>query len=257
MNYKAPLAGLIVSLSMLLALGAISQHTKAQAEPGSAAARQQPIEAPIVVELFTSQSCSSCPSADRLLRKLSASNKNILALSCHVTYWDHLSWKDTLSRSDCTERQREYASAHGNGRRIYTPQMVVNGTANFVGSNRDEAKDAISNARDVKPIPMFLSGDSELTAKLPTLPKGSYSLQVFGYKRFHLEQIPSGENRGKDLRYTNSVTYIGDLEMWDGTSTEKTFSLPGLERREVDGLTMLVQSRRDSSVLGAGNVSTR
>lgn len=255
MYLKDSLARLLIALSLLFVVGAISQQPMAQAEPGSADVREQPFQTPIVVELFTSQSCSSCPSADRLLRNLSASNENILALSCHVTYWDHLSWKDTLSRSACTERQRDYASAHGNGRRIYTPQMVVNGSDNFVGSDRAEAQNAISNARALTPIAMTISADSELTAKLPTLPKGRYALQVFGYKRSHLEQIPSGENRGKDLRYTNSVTYIGDLESWDGTPTEKTFSLKGLERREVDGLTMLVQSRKDSSILGAGNIA--
>ena len=102
-------------------------------------------QSPVVVELFTSQSCSSCPPADRNLGKLSE-NPNVIALGFHVTYWNHLHWEDTLSNEFSTKRQRSYAAAFRNGR-VYTPQMVVNGEQEFVGSNGSKVNAALKKAK--------------------------------------------------------------------------------------------------------------
>src|SRR5271170_1729067 len=101
---------------------------------------------PVVLELFTSQSCSSCPPADALLKKLSASDPDVLPLSFHVHYWDYLSWKDTYSSPIYTDRQKAYAQALGqNG--VFTPQLIVNGTASVVGSNENDVERTITAAR--------------------------------------------------------------------------------------------------------------
>src|SRR6516165_10211815 len=99
-----------------------------------------------VVELFTSQGCSSCPPADKLLGEL-AKRDDLLALSLPIDYWDYLGWKDTLASHDFSERQREYAQSRGDGA-VYTPQAVINGTDDMVGSDRSAIESAVKQATD-------------------------------------------------------------------------------------------------------------
>ena len=213
----------------------------------------RPLEAPVVVELFTSQSCSSCPAADRALREL-ARRDHVLALSCHVNYWDHLGWKDTLSREDCTQRQRDYARDLGNGNRVYTPQMVVNGAVGFVGSNRDDARRALASARSLAAIAIERGDDEVFVADLPELSRAAYELHVFGYKAHHEEDVRSGENRGRQLRYANSVIYVGTPEPWDGSAGRRRIRVGDEQDRTIDGLTILAQSTDTGAIVGAGNV---
>src|ERR1700761_9171229 len=107
-------------------------------------------EAPIVVELFTSQGCSSCPPADAFLTELARQSRGILPLAFHVTYWDYLGWKDPFSLDVATARQRDYARHLGEDG-VYTPQMVVDGAKGFVGSSRAEGLSAIASAAH-KPV---------------------------------------------------------------------------------------------------------
>jgi hypothetical protein len=104
---------------------------------------------PVVVELFTSQGCSSCPAADKnladLIEKAEAKGQLIIGLSFHVDYWNYIGWKDPYSKSDFTERQRKYAS-HLNSESVYTPQMIVNGEKEFVGSDKSSATTQITKA---------------------------------------------------------------------------------------------------------------
>src|SRR5579872_2776047 len=102
-------------------------------------------ERPVVVELFTSQGCSSCPPANAYLNELSKGRRDVLALSFHVTYWDRLGWKDPFSLEAATDRQAIYGRRFGDG--SYTPEMVVDGAASMVGSARSEVGSAIENAR--------------------------------------------------------------------------------------------------------------
>ncbi|GJL85665.1 MAG: coproporphyrinogen III oxidase [Micavibrio sp.] len=209
-------------------------------------------ESPVVVELFTSQSCSSCPAADKALAELVRENKNIIALSCHVTYWNHLRWKDTLSKPECSRRQREYAIALGNGKRVYTPQMVVNGENGFVGSHRKEAKKAIANAGSITPISLSKQDSKTLMADLPELPAKLYRLISFGYKNNHTENIKGGENGGKILRSTNAVVYAGPAESWDGSAKMKGIMIPN--NNDIDGVIVLVQSAQTGTVVSAGQI---
>lgn len=168
---------------------------------------------PVVLELFTSQSCSSCPPADELLGQI-AQKKNVIALGFHVTYWDHLSWRDTLSREFATHRQRAYAAARGS-RRIYTPQMVVNGADEFVGSNRGDLRRAMENAKAIKRISVSQDNQS-LHIELPDLGGDVLKLSLFGVKSRHHQKIGNGENRGLDVTYHNAVLTRQDLGPWDG-----------------------------------------
>src|SRR5712692_8081349 len=104
---------------------------------------------PVVVELFTSQGCSSCPPADALLGEL-ARRGDVLALGFHISYWDSLGWKDPLSSQNSTDRQRSYARRFTGGR-VYTPQIVVDGTSEMVGSDRDAVLAALRKAGEARP----------------------------------------------------------------------------------------------------------
>src|SRR5471030_829141 len=111
-------------------------------------------ESPVVVELFTSQGCSSCPPADAFLTDLAHQRRDVLPLAFHVTYWDSLGWKDPYSLDAATARQRDYARHLGDDG-VYTQQMVVDGTTGFVGSNRSQGLSTISSAAR-KPVPISL-----------------------------------------------------------------------------------------------------
>ncbi|MCD8526513.1 MAG: DUF1223 domain-containing protein [Alphaproteobacteria bacterium] len=136
-------------------------------------------EDPVVVELFTSQSCSSCPAADKVLKDI-AQRPGVIALGFHVTYWDHLGWKDTLSKSFATERQRNYAAERSSSR-VYTPQMVVNGGEEFVGSDKSRLSRAISKASALSTITVDRH-PQKLSLSLPELSGGPYMLWVYGVR---------------------------------------------------------------------------
>src|SRR5277367_5346912 len=113
-------------------------------------------EMPVVLELFTSQGCSSCPPADALLKRLSAENNRLLSLSFHVDYWNYLGWKDPYSSPASTDRQRGYASALDG--QVYTPELVVNGATAVVGSDEHRVRDAIKSAqRTISPVQVVIT----------------------------------------------------------------------------------------------------
>jgi len=170
------------------------------------------VTAPVVVELYTSQSCSSCPPADKVLGEL-ARNDNVIALGCHVTYWNHLHWKDTLSNPECTTRQRQFNNdRHSN--RIYTPQMVVNGEVEFVGSRGQKAASEVNQAQAIVPIILQKNGSNIAASLSQDLASNDYVYEWIEFDdKFH-QDIPSGENRGRSITYSNpvrSITYGNDL----------------------------------------------
>jgi hypothetical protein len=200
----------------------------------------QAADSPVVLELFTSQSCSSCPPADKLLGEL-ALQDNIIALSCNVTYWDHLHWKDTLSKQFCTERQRQYVQSL-NSRGPYTPQIMVNGRQTMVGSKGRQINKAIAEEikeNPVKPIGLEISGDN-LVITLPETPgHDSYALLLIPHGAAHHQEIPSGENRGRAVTYTNPVQKIISLGTWDGTGKKMDYDIS--EIKAAAGYVMLAQ----------------
>jgi hypothetical protein len=120
---------------------------------------------PVVVELFTSQGCSSCPPADALLNEL-AGRKDVLALGFHVDYWDRLGWKDPLSTTGATMRQHDYAAEFGRNE-VYTPQMVIDGKRQAVGSNRAAVLQAITEAQPISAAPIAFAADG---GRFPSAP---------------------------------------------------------------------------------------
>ena len=180
-----------------------------------------------VLELFTSQGCSSCPPADEILGEL-ADREDVLALSLNVDYWDYLGWKDTLASSDNSDRQRAYSVARGD-RQVYTPQIVVNGSQHIVGSNRSAVDHAIESNEGL-PVKMDLSetGDT-LTVKIDAgdVDVDRAMLWVVFYEREVSVPIERGENTGRTVTYSNVVKKLRPIAMWDGG--EMTVDLPKSE----------------------------
>ena len=179
------------------------------------------VNGPVVLELFTSQSCSSCPPADKLLGEL-VQNDNVIALSCHVDYWNHLSWKDTQSHAFCTQRQRDYSIGQNRGGRIFTPELQVNGRYSTVGSRGSEVKRALEQASQSPPqkITVQVDEDGFISLALPdvTSREGSLNLRGYSYLSTVHQQIARGENRGRHVSYTNSVQKEFEIGRWDGGS---------------------------------------
>lgn len=211
-----------------------------------------------VLELFTSQGCSSCPPADALLGEF-AKNPGLIALSLPVDYWDYIGWKDTLASHAFTERQQDYAEARGDGQ-VYTPQMVVDGITHAVGSNRPKIEQAIrasSGQQGVLSVPLHVSevnGDlvGDVGAASEGVPKwGSILLLQIAKKR--VVTIGRGENAGHTYTYTNVVRSIERIGMWNGSAMQ--FEVPAAEiTPRGDGYVVLLQAGkvdRPSAILAA------
>lgn len=195
---------------------------------------------PVVLEMFTSQSCSSCPPADKILGELAAKNDNIIALSCHVTYWNHLHWKDTLSKEFCTSRQRQYVQSL-QSRGPYTPQIVINGNQTTVGNRGGQINRAIAGElaeNKITPIDLTLSNDT-LAIDLPTIKTGAYTLLLVAHGDEHTQSVPSGENRGRTISYTNPVQEIISLGAWDGSAQRLSQDISALP--DAHGYVVLAQ----------------
>ncbi len=201
--------------------------------------------APVVVELFTSQSCSSCPPADALLVEL-AQRPDVLALSFHVTYWDRLGWRDRFSLREATERQRAYATTMGRNQ-IYTPQAVVQGRTDAVGSNRAAVAAAI---RDATPgaVPLRLAAGPEQVSLSISAGLGSGELWLIGHDRRHVTSIGGGENGGRTLTYANVVRSIARIGAWHGGTHRQSVARPVGER-----IAVLLQAA-DGEILGAASI---
>lgn len=203
---------------------------------------------PIVVELFTSQGCSSCPPADAILREL-APRSEILALSFHVTYWNSLGWADPYALEAATARQRQYQRVL-NTDTIYTPQMVVQGSDEFVGSDRQAVGHAIMRAaaamsRAPGPQTVITKTGDMLSVNIgPGI--GRASVLLVGFDRQHRTAIARGENAGRDLVEANIVRSLRKIGDWDGTKLSLTSLVPLGERASI-----LLQAP-DGKILGAG-----
>lgn len=175
-------------------------------------------QSPVVVELYTSQGCSSCPPADVLLGELKERN-DIIALSLHVDYWDYLGWKDIFASPQFTERQRKYTRVRG-GRSVYTPQMVIQGVGQGVGSRRKVIAELISaglqQVSDVA-VEASRSGKSiEIRLRAGTGTAVQMVVQLVEYTPVEKVEIKRGENAGKTLEYHNVVRRWDVVGKWDG-----------------------------------------
>ena len=211
-----------------------------------------------VVELFTSQGCSSCPPADAVLADL-ARQKDIVALSFPVNYWDYLGWKDTLAHAAFTERQKAYAHARSD-RQVFTPQMIVNGRKSCVGSDRAQIEKSIqaaSDGRNALPVNVDLSEQNGVVSISieETLETSTRSAEIWVLPVLRAETVPigRGENRGRTITYANVVRGLARVGEWRGGSAR--FEVP-LEtaRSGGDGYVVLLQATegaKPSIILGA------
>jgi len=180
---------------------------------------------PIVVELFTSQGCSSCPPADKYLGEL-AKRPDLLALAFHVEYWNYIGWPDPYSKPWATRRQRDY-SARLKQRFVYTPEMVVQGASEAVGSERDSVE-ALIRAAEAKRLPhptlsLHWRGDGALIADLgdgKSPPGEPATVWLVGYDSLHTNPVLAGENEGKTAWDHNAVRSFRRLGSWAGWSEQ-------------------------------------
>jgi hypothetical protein len=202
---------------------------------------------PVVVELFTSQGCNSCPPADAYLADL-ARQPGILALAYHIDYWDQLGWRDPFSSAAATARQRAYAQALGL-RTIYTPQMVINGRVDAVGSDRQQVAAAIAGTVGLA-VPVALEADRDALPIRVGAGMGRGRIWFVDYDLNHETRIRGGENRGRTLVNVNIVRSIEELGAWAGTPVDFTRAKP----RAGAGSAVLLQSE-SGAILGAANIT--
>ena len=201
-----------------------------------------------VVELFTSQGCSSCPPADRIIGDL-AKDPSVIALSMPIDYWDYLGWKDTLADSRFSARQKAYSQMRGD-RNVYTPQAIVNGAAQVIGSDRAGIEGAIGDTREVDgvmsvPVTMTVAGKL-ITVSVAASRKGPAAVArgevwICSVSKEVPISVGRGENRGRELTYYNVVRTLLKVGDWNGSSGSWTVPLENISREGVDGAVVYVQ----------------
>jgi hypothetical protein len=206
-------------------------------------------ERPIVVELFTSQGCSSCPPADALLNELSNGRRDVLPLAFHVTYWDNLGWKDPFSLQAATQRQGRYGQRFGDG--SYTPEIVVDGAIGMVGSRRGDVGSAIEKAkrdnRTAAAVGVKRMGERVSIEVGPG--SGGGRVLLIGFDHDHTTAIGRGENGGRTLAQANIVRSIRTVGQWSGTPLRINEQFP-----EGEDVAVLLETP-DGEIIGASRLA--
>ena len=217
-----------------------------------------------VVELFTSQGCSSCPPADKIIGEL-AKDPSIIALSMPIDYWDYLGWKDTLADARFSARQKAYSEMRGD-RDVYTPQVVVNGSLHMIGSDRAGIESAIGNTKradGVMSVPVTMTQlGKQITVSVAASNKGTAAAHGEVWIGAVSKAIPisigRGENRGREITYHNVVRNLLKVGDWNGNAGSWTVPLENISSEGVDAAVVYVQdgSRdRPGPMLGAAYTS--
>lgn len=209
-----------------------------------------------VVELFTSQGCSSCPPADRALETL-ARQAGIVALSYHVDYWNYRGWADTLASPENTARQYAYARSLGRSG-VYTPQAVLNGRDHLKGTDAETLDGRLEVLRAkgqgmTVPVEASRKGD-ELAIRIGA-GRGRADVVIVYFRQQQTVEVLDGENTGKTIDYVNSVTDVQTVGMWDGGALDLVLPAKMIGTKGTDGFAILLQSsgpRGDpAAILGA------
>jgi hypothetical protein len=267
-HMKPSLAGFtLITISLVAALALVRPLNQAFS------ATPQTDRSPVVVELFTSEGCSSCPPADTLLARLAAEqlpgNVQLIALEEHVDYWNDLGWADPFSSRDWTSRQYAYAGALGNGN-AYTPQMVVDGTVEFVGNHSQKARETILKAASHTKIPVMLAqgnidgtGKGNFSAKVGKLEgtsRGDAAEVWLAITETGLHSaVTRGENAGEDLHHAavvRSMRKIGEAKADGETSFtgDASVRLQKEWKRENLRAVLFVQEKKSRRILGAAEI---
>jgi hypothetical protein len=215
-----------------------------------------------LIELFTSQGCSSCPAADKLLGEF-AGDSSLVAISDPIDYWDYLGWKDTLASPAHSARQRAYARVRGD-RQVYTPQVVINGVVHALGSDRAAIERAIAQTRRNAlimslPVSMVLNG-SQLSIDVQAAKdeKAGGEVWLCPISKAISVKIGRGENHGHTVTYHNVVRHWIKLGDWTGKVTSWNVPITELKSEDVDSAVVMIQSgTRDKPGLILGSALTQ
>ena len=205
-------------------------------------------ERPAVVELFTSEGCSSCPPAEAYIGELAA-RPDVLPLAFHVDYWDETGWRDRFELRIATPRQRKYQQVLRLAN-AYTPQVILDGRGDYVGSSRAAIESALEKPREAVPVTLSIAGgEIHVSLESSELGRGTEVLLV-SYLRKAVSPIGRGENAGRTLEEFNIVRSLSTLGRWDGSKHEFLTRLDSLPRDATD-VAVLVQASGQGAIIGA------
>jgi hypothetical protein len=249
---RFPLMRYFALIALVAGISGFGGLAQAQTGPAPGAVSTSPKG---VVELFTSQGCSSCPAADALLTRL-AQREDVIAISLSVDYWDYLGWKDTLAQAKFSERQKAYAQVLGDGM-VYTPQMVVNGVAHMNGS--DEAKVERSLEKSAKAalvVPVHLAmASNKLVVDVGSAPSAATAKEATIWLAVMSKSvevpIQRGENKGKTIIYSNVVRELIPIGMWSGKATTVQLERHSIMHKGAERCAVLLQQGRAGPIVGA------
>ena len=234
--------------ALVLCLGLLAGGATRAADDGAA---------PVVVELFTSQGCSSCPAADAFLGEL-AGRKDVLPFSMHVDYWNYIGWTDPYAREQNTARQKAYMHSLGTSY-VYTPQMVIDGANHAVGSDRSAVDAAIEAARETPGPHVKVAIRAESNGRLHlTIPASDIdepvSIILVAFDRQHETSVTAGENTGRSITNYRVVRDFSKVGSYNGKATALTIDpeTAPMPMSGTDGCAVLLQSVRSGAIVGAG-----
>lgn len=252
---KAPLLSATLRAGCLTAFGAVLLWSSLGANAGEQ-------KAPVLVELFTSQGCSSCPPADQILGELQK-RSDVVALSFSIDYWDYIGWRDTLATRENTLRQQAYEKVLPS-HRVYTPQMVIDGVRDVVGNQRKEVLEAIdrrvTEARGKKVSVSISQTGDELQVRVGAAGLGQRQSATVWLARTlssRTVNIPKGENTGRVITYHNIVRGFAAVGKWSGDAMTLELPARGAQGEISDGVAVWVQSGGNGPVLGAAQLRLR
>jgi hypothetical protein len=259
-------------IALVLALSALAVITVQNVHGASAPAvtgREDGSRTPVLIELFTSEGCSTCPPADALLEKLDRSQPvnghELIVLSEHVDYWNDFGWKDPYSSHEYSERQSAYAARFGRSG-IYTPQMVVDGHSELVGSDERGAIKAVENESRLVKVPLSLSGlhfenSNKVSMHLeagplePSIGARSANLYLAIADESDVSQVSRGENAGRTLKHVavlRSLVPVGTVNKTDKVSKDVTVKVSNESRGHLR-IVGIIQEQSAGRVLGVAS----
>ena len=216
----------------------------------------------VVLELFTSQGCSSCPSADAFLGELVEARDDVVALSFHVDYWDYIGWEDRFATAEMTARQKDYARQLGIAY-VYTPQLVIDGARHVTGSNRHAVRNAIAVSKAAKarraPVTLTSNAPDQLTVEIGRSDGyyGDATIWLVSVDRQHTTTVDAGENRGRKLVNYNVVRDYRPIGRWTGGAMTLKLGQDELSSAAEgmgDGCAVLVQENRGKGRIMGGDL---
>lgn len=233
---------LAAALLLLVSVGALAAGETRQSRPLA------------VVELFTSQGCTSCPPADALLAEL-AQSSDVVALAYHVDYWDYLGWRDTLANPDNTARQYEYSNAFGS-RSVYTPQAVINGRLHVNGADRDALDEAIDSASQAGALPVEVElsyeGDTVvIETGAGSVPGGEAHVMLVYFNPATEVEITRGRNKGRSFTFWNSVSRFHSAGVWHGNEARYEMPMSEIAKKGAGGCAVIIQAMTREGLPGA------